>query len=281
MNLSKYLSKPLSWWLRTPLYVGRTTRRFVRAHSAKAKKRIGLPVMARLESGARVRVDLSESIDAQMYFDGGYELAWVRAVTPFARAKTVLDCGANVGAFTFGLAHVAAFIYAFEASPANALRLQETVALNCYQHIQVVERAVSSESKSLVSMYEYHEGGHGNRFCMPTNEAAGVETLCLDDFCDECEVGEVGLLKLDIEGFELKALRGARRLIERHKPAILCEFNEGTLARNGDSCAALWAEFQGLGYKAHTLNTSGALEQFEGAAWNEETNENLLFLPAT
>jgi hypothetical protein len=71
-----------------------------------------------------------------------------------------------------------------------------------------------------------HSGGDPSR----------VEVRTLDEVLDECEVGVVDLVKIDVEGYEPHILRGGvRSLAARRIRAVLCEFNDFWLQRLGSS----------------------------------------------
>jgi len=50
---------------------------------------------------------------------------------------------------------------------------------------------------------------------------------------DDYELPQLNFLKLDVEGWELKALRGAESIIEKHRPVMWIEINKGALAEQG------------------------------------------------
>ena len=56
------------------------------------------------------------------------------------------------------------------------------------------------------------------------------------------------LIKLDVEGHEVPALRGARETILRSKPILVVEVNKWQLEPAGFSIRGLWEELAGLGY---------------------------------
>ena len=73
-----------------------------------------------------------------------------------------------------------------------------------------------------------------------------VQGFVLDKWVEEDE--EVGLIKVDAQGCDLRALVGLRKTIERCRPGILFEFEEGLARLQGDS----WLHYEGffnmLGY---------------------------------
>lgn len=75
------------------------------------------------------------------------------------------------------------------------------------------------------------------------------------DFLVAAGVRPPNLIKLDIEGWEVRALRGARETIAKHHPTIVCEVNAGALLRAGTSPAELHALLTSYGYTMRDLFT--------------------------
>jgi hypothetical protein len=71
------------------------------------------------------------------------------------------------------------------------------------------------------------------------DELAGrhAQSIVLDDHLSD--LPRLDLIKLDIEGHEPAALRGLTRLVTRHTPTLLLEFNPGCLERQGETPADL------------------------------------------
>jgi FkbM family methyltransferase len=88
-------------------------------------------------------------------------------------------------------------------------------------------------------------------------ESDGVR---LDDYAAERSLHRVDVIKLDIEGAELAALRGMRELLERHRPVILMEINRVACARLGYEPAALEdLLIQQLNYRAWQIGSSASM----------------------
>ena len=66
------------------------------------------------------------------------------------------------------------------------------------------------------------------------------------------------LIKMDVDGHEVKALRGARNTIMRVRPILVIEVNKWALEPAGSSIRALWAELRGLEYAHCTDIRTGA-----------------------
>jgi FkbM family methyltransferase len=170
----------------------------------------------------------------------------------------VYDCGANIGYFSVVLAQLVApggHVYAFEPSPHSLKCLQSASRLNQLDNLTVVPRAVWHQSdtlrlacagrSSLVS--DHLEGVFGEA----AHEESFVEinTISLDEFVYDDGNPPADLIKIDIEGAEGKALLGARRLLEEHRPTLLLEIH-------GEPGREVWPMLQELKYKVTNIATN-------------------------
>ena len=70
----------------------------------------------------------------------------------------------------------------------------------------------------------------------------------LDNLVAECGLDRVDFVKMDVDGFEGKVLRGARSVLATWRPTLVFELSPGAMAVHGDSAVDLVAELEGLGY---------------------------------
>ena len=78
-------------------------------------------------------------------------------------------------------------------------------------------------------------------FATPLEEGhAYTQLIRLDEAL--AHVDRIDLIKMDIEGHEPRALRGARMLIERHRPTLVTEFNPRCLRDVGGVAPVAYAE---------------------------------------
>lgn len=87
---------------------------------------------------------------------------------------------------------------------------------------------------------------------------------------DSLSLPRLNFIKLDIEGMEVQAIKGAVNLIRRHKPIICVEVNQGALLRQGYSSDTLIDLIIGLGYRSKKV--------YESDNYNSPQFD-LLFLP--
>jgi len=143
----------------------------------------------------------------------------------------VLDVGAHVGLFTVLLARWTGpngHVFAFEPTPLTRAALVDHLALNeMAERVTICPLAVSDrEGKSM--MYTVSNSPentlsprHGR---LPNATAVEIEMTTIDAFC-ESEGIRPTLIKIDIEGFELHALRGAKRTLARHRSTVVVELH--------------------------------------------------------
>jgi FkbM family methyltransferase len=134
----------------------------------------------------------------------------------------VVDVGAHIGSFLrMALKYApSGQHWAFEASPKKAQWLQVR-----FPNVNVVAAAVASRSGTAIFSEDYERPGFSSLVKAPVigvaSRAIEVPTRSLDDEFGRTQ--RLDLIKLDIEGGELDALRGAVGLIQRLKPAIVLE----------------------------------------------------------
>ena len=186
--------------------------------------------------GFKMTCDLSQMIQRQFYFFGTYFLeesllgCWEKKARG---AKVILDVGANAGIYSLVALAMQpdVIVHAFEPTPEIAAHLRETAALNGLDHLRIHESAVFSENgQANLRRFRGESGDNeGMNFISAGAGEPGVErvqTVCLDQFCRDHAIGRINLLKLDIQGHEYNALKGAERFLREGRiDTIFMELN--------------------------------------------------------
>lgn len=148
---------------------------------------------------------------------GNIDAAMVRTVGRTA----VVQAGGNLGIFPKYLAAMFATVYTFEPEP----ELFEMMCHNAPERNIVKMQAALGFERQLVGISRVrrqNDGGTSHEGIAHVDGVGTIPTLQIDDLgltaCD--------LICLDIEGYELYALRGAANTIARFRPVILCEINK-------------------------------------------------------
>ena len=152
----------------------------------------------------------------------------------------VVDAGANIGIYSQFLSHRVGrtgVVHSFEPSPENFRRLQS--ATRKLANVRLSQAAVGERSgqsklylsaKLNVDHRTYTTAGDLRR-------AIPIEMVALDDYFKPGQ--RVDLIKLDIQGYELNALRGANRVLQENPDIqLLFEFWPYGLKQAG----ATWVE---------------------------------------
>jgi FkbM family methyltransferase len=194
-------------------------------------------------------------------FTGHYDLPSQRLVLAYIQPDTiVLDVGASLGLWTVPLAkaarEVGARVWAFEPYPSNHPWLERNVALNGLEDTVTIHRcalgdAVGKARMGIVETEDFQQGGNA-AINLDPESALGVMVPVkrLDDFAIAAPVSAV---KIDVEGYEIRVLRGAKELIARDRPVILGEFNRYWIEQRGENLCAFLEAVGRDGYQPHVL----------------------------
>jgi FkbM family methyltransferase len=221
-------------------------------------------VEARLRGVGRVRLDLNDGGEQQLYWAGlGREnrqiIRLVRSALP--PDGVFLDVGANIGIHTLAAArHVAAgggAVVAFEPHPQNFRTLLYNIERNGLRHV-VAHSVGLAEAPEVLICHGQARGGNWS-LASRGDHSFAVRLVRLDDHLDDEPLPRIDLMKIDVEGAEVRVLQGARRTIERFRPRIIFEVCPSWLGRMNTNVAELLGTLEGLGYTIHRLPEGRAL----------------------
>jgi FkbM family methyltransferase len=214
-----------------------------------------------------------------------------RIVSP---GDTVIDIGANYGMYTYALCRAVGptgHVWAFEPIPftvdtlrvaARLLRLSnvEIVAKGCGDrtgtavfHVPLQDNGAISAGQAHAASRNDDRPGRDRHAHWPRSRTVACEIVALDEFLSP--MSRLSLVKADIEGAELSALRGAERLIDEHHPTVICEINPWFLDGFGLGESDLLGFFADKGYGIYQY-LAGKLHQPR-----EIEEDNYLFVHPT
>jgi len=179
---------------------------------------------------------------------GAVTLASLKRLKP--GAGLVLDVGANVGQTALTFSGWARQVQSFEADPNIYALLVRNLADNKVSNVKSENCALGAEQSEIriVSTPTAHLGGHVGKGTMGTL----VPLERLDD-CVRLNT-LVDVLKIDVEGYELKVLKGAQRILADSRPVIVLEQVPEFLKRYSDTPADIWTLLRARGYLAYTTD---------------------------
>jgi len=155
--------------------------------------------------------------------------------------KSFVDIGANTGFYTKMMALRGVSVYAFEPSPKTYELLCANVKI--LFNVQTFNFALGDENIDAKTFY-VHENSPIDGFTPSLDnehlEHVKVKVRMLDNF----QLSNIGLMKIDTEGYEYPILRGAIETLRREKPRLIIEMHE-PLWRNDNLITSLLHQ---LGY---------------------------------
>lgn len=162
------------------------------------------------------------------YFAAQYDAPVAKYLRPRVCPGSVcLNIGANLGVYSLQFAHWSGpngVVYAFEPNPEAAVALRRHAAMNQFaDRIEVVECAVSDHRGTATLHLTGVEGmsrlGEPNPRLAGRTRAMEVTVDTLDGFCRIRRIRPTAMM-MDIEGFEVAALIGARDLFTASPPPV-------------------------------------------------------------
>ena len=180
-----------------------------------------------------------------------------------------LDIGACFGYYALKVRQAGgpeAQVHAFEPVPANHAMVEENRALNGLAEVRVHRVALSDQEGSVAfEIPPAHNGGVGHITSAGAKGANVVQVPCttLDQFVAREKLTRIDGIKLDVEGAELRVIRGGVETLRKFRPILLMEVNPPCLTRFGTSSEELLAQLSGLGYDFFRATRSG-LQPFRG-----------------
>ncbi len=199
-----------------------------------------------------------------IYFFGTYDPSMTSVFSHLIKpGETVWDVGTERGWFTLQMASLVGErgrVDSFEAFPPTVEKLKINVELNKMNWIRVNSVAVSDSnskmwfvppSNKVTNNISFLNECSGVGYLTDSFEPGAIEvsTINLDDYYTSHKIEKVSLIKIDIEGAEVSALKGAKNLILKDKPVIAIEFNRPTALRANSSVEELNEILISYGYK--------------------------------
>jgi FkbM family methyltransferase len=250
----------------------RTKTKIRIAHAAQrvvmaARTLLGQGPIARCRrDGLTWQLDLREGVDFSVFLLGRFEPDLIAAYKRLiAKGSTVIDIGANIGTHTLPLAAqvgptgrvvaVEPTLYAFK-------RLVEHVNLNpdLANHVTTLQTMLMGSPQAELAPaiesswpLETPEGAHGGHAGV-AKATTGAAVSTLDDLVAALQLKRVDVIKLDVDGYEVEVLRGARRVLAEFRPLVFFEHAPYVVHDKGYLPEEMGEIFTKAGYRFHDLH---------------------------
>ena len=189
--------------------------------------------------GLKYKGNLNNNIDANVFFYGAFEkplLFFLRDTLNALKTDTpkaiFMDIGANVGHHSIFLSKFASQVLSFEPYPKVNIQFKQQIAHNNISNIQIFENGLSDRRETLnyyaptgnnegIGSFDESSIGKGNTSYGKLELQEGDQVIESDSWKN------IKLIKIDVEGFEKKVIKGLSRTIEEERPVIVCEITYG------------------------------------------------------
>ena len=180
-----------------------------------------------------------------------------------------IDIGANLGLFTFFMSRASKHVFAFEPNPYPLENLKDLVDSN----VTVLPIALGNNDGPVEIKIPHHRKGWSSNGASlaskEINDGKIINIQCRK--LDSLNIENIGLIKIDVEGFEIEVIRGAKDTILKNKPVMIIE-NEIVHTKDTNELFTTMNEF---GYDKYICNSIGKLEKI-GNFSVEENQKNAI-----
>lgn len=235
----------------------------------------------KVDTGGAMLLDITEKTQRNIYMHKLYEINVSNFILKNLQEKDIFfDIGSNVGYFsvlTSPLVGVNGRIYAFEPEFKNFNFLVSNIKRNNFLNVVCVNSAVgNSDGKITLNLNPLNKGGHSvNKFdkyktgkkqfsvndiknIFPKEELfQEVSIVSIDDFVRKEGIEKIDIIKIDIEGYELEALKGMKEFLKNQSiKYVICEVNNKKTRR------MVFDFMKSFGYKTYSLDTEGSPHKY-------------------
>ncbi len=227
---------------------------------------------------ATMRFDLRPWGQKFAYYYGEWEREYIELSRQLYAGGAFVDVGSSLGLYVICLSDLVrrsgSLVISVEPVAFNLDRQKANVALNhlesCVRYFPVALGASAGELSVVTDPKE-----SDNNAMIAAEGDLKVPVVTMDSLVREADVGRIGFIKIDVEGYEPMVIAGARAVIERDQPIIFAEFNRERMHINGFDMALSWRFLMDQGYRAFSVR-AGRLAHLDEPG----EVENIFFLPA-
>ncbi len=265
-----YVRSVIAQTWRHPSNEGRRGRAVARAVGWQLRKRVRPTPMEVDFFGWRLRCHPdSNSASNVVYFTPLYDVDEMDFMIRYLRpGDGFVDVGANIGTYSMlarRLVGPTGHVVAYEPDPVATRRFRENIELNRIENVRLHEAAVADAAGTVEFLEDYdvsnriHSEQDGDAVATRT-----VEVVTLDETLH----GHTAALgKLDVEGYETAALRGASgRLADADPPVWQVEIFDRQLARAGTTRSELLDVLERADFELMTYTRAGGLRPVDPGA---------------
>jgi FkbM family methyltransferase len=238
-----------------------------------------------VDKNISMRVDVSKAMGAAFYWMGFHEFNEWRYLHKFLKPEMVfLDIGSNQGEYALFASKrlTSGKVFAFEPVDTFYNKLLDNISLNKFTNVERFQIGLSDaaetvpvymddvdvlgENEGLASIYKSKSR---ERFVQ------NIELKTLNEVVELLSITRIDFIKIDVEGAELKVLKGGKGTIVKFKPKIMVEMSEVNFEAASYTKEDILTFFSNIQYIPFSLNKQGALQALNSIP----SFTNILFVP--
>lgn len=192
------------------------------------------------------------------YFESDYERDNFRFMQAYCKpGSVVFDIGAHIGLFAVAAAKTVGAsgkVFAFEPAPQTNALLNKTIAINKLGTvIEPRNEAMGGEEGSTVFYVSDIVGDNSNSLVSYKEDrplhGIPITISTIDSFAAKRNIKQVDFIKIDVEGAEYDAIRGAANTLRAGKTAIILAIHPDAIQAKGDTLEAIYDFVSGYPYQ--------------------------------
>ena len=212
-----------------------------------------ITVEARTTDGFIMQLNTEDFIQRSIFLTGHWDEEVAQVIrNTLRKGDTFIDVGANVGYFSLLASQICKKVICFEPNPACIKQLTINIKLNKISNIDV--RKIGLADNRRITNFNIEDCRNVGGGSLRNGEGKSF-TIQLDTLDNELPKITPRLIKIDIEGAELLALKGGKKMLEKSDaPDVICEISEFSLERLGTSKKELFHLMENYGYKYRIIS---------------------------
>jgi FkbM family methyltransferase len=232
----------------------------------------------RLHNNFCMLLNPTEHIQQQLFWYGCYEKELGDLLKKMLRPNDVfIDIGANIGYFSLLSATVSPSVKVISFEPVKDLfqKMNENLSINGSKNIVAINAAIGEMNEQRELYLSTPDNLGMSSFHQPENYSGRkekVEVIAFDDWFKTSGLTKIDLIKLDVEGSELAALKGMNAVLEKQKPALIVEINPQTLSLFGVKPLNIYNYLNQFSFDGFLISENGRLEHLNSYEVNQTIN---------
>lgn len=211
--------------------------------------------------GIKFTLDISDYVGWLAYYEID-DVSQDRLMEVCKPGYVVFDVGVNIGitALKFsGKVGALGRVIGFEPDKLNYSKFLKNAALNEFKNLEVHNIGLSDHDERVL-LCSPNPSNRGENRVAPKDFIASetmspVALVTLDEFVKKFDLDRLDLIKIDVEGYEMRVIKGACETITHHHPVIFMEIDDKLLRDQGGSANELLEILEKCGYHIQNAET--------------------------